>query len=330
MRLDFAGTPEFARLALDALIAAGHDVALVLTQPDRPSGRGLKLTPSPVKQAAEAAGIPVSQPRSLRLDGKYPQDAAAARQALLDAAPEIMVVAAYGLILPDWALALPEYGCLNIHASLLPRWRGAAPIQRAIQAGDAETGITIMMMDQGLDTGAMLLTRRVPISASHTAAALHDELAEAGAAAIVEALQALQDGTLMAQPQPEDGVTYAEKLDKAEAPLDFTQPAEALARRHALRPQSVPGLVWFLATIYRELVERAEISPKLITLCVYGQVVPTLDWINVAREGYELLYVEVPHKPFDDVFHPAIVELAPTIAWNGCPRCVEYANLGPW
>lgn len=240
MRLVFAGTPEFARLALDALIAAGHDVALVLTQPDRPSGRGLKLTPSPVKQAAEAAGIPVSQPRSLRLDGKYPQDAAAARQALLDAAPEIMVVAAYGLILPDWALALPEYGCLNIHASLLPRWRGAAPIQRAIQAGDAETGITIMMMDQGLDTGAMLLTRRVPISPSHTAAALHDELAQAGAAAIVEALQALQDGTLMAQPQPEDGVTYADKLDKAEAPLDLAQPAEALARRiRAFNP--VPG-----------------------------------------------------------------------------------------
>jgi methionyl-tRNA formyltransferase len=240
MRLVFAGTPEFARLALDALIAAGHDVPLVLTQPDRPAGRGLKLTPSPVKQAAVAAGIPVCQPRSLRLDGKYPEDAAAARQALLDAAPEIMVVAAYGLILPDWALDLPEYGCLNIHASLLPRWRGAAPIQRAIEAGDAETGITIMMMDQGLDTGAMLLTRHVPISASHTAAALHDELAQAGAAAIVEALQALQDGTLVAQPQPEEGVIYAEKLDKAEAPLDFTQPAETLARRiRAFNP--VPG-----------------------------------------------------------------------------------------
>jgi len=240
MRLVFAGTPEFARLALDALIAAEHDVRLVLTQPDRPSGRGLKLTPSPVKQAAQAAGIPVCQPRSLRLDGKYPDDAAAARKAMVEAAPEIMVVAAYGLILPEWALALPEYGCFNIHASLLPRWRGAAPIQRAIQAGDAETGITIMMMDQGLDTGAMLLTRRVPISPAHTAAALHDELAQAGAEAIVEALQALQDCTLVAQPQPEDGVTYAEKLDKAEAPLDLAQPAEVLARRiRAFNP--VPG-----------------------------------------------------------------------------------------
>ncbi|KDB95457.1 putative methionyl-tRNA formyltransferase [Bordetella bronchiseptica D993] len=195
MRLVFAGTPEFARIALDALLAAGHDVPLVLTQPDRPAGRGLKLTPSPVKQAALAAGIEVAQPRSLRLDGRYPDEAAAARAQLERVAPDVMVVAAYGLILPQWTLDLPRLGCLNIHASLLPRWRGAAPIQRAIEAGDAETGVTIMQMDAGLDTGDMLLERAVPIGAQQTAAQLHDELARAGGQAIVarvsDAVQAL-------------------------------------------------------------------------------------------------------------------------------------------
>jgi len=240
MRLVFAGTPEFARVALDALLAAGHDIPLVLTQPDRPAGRGLKLTPSPVKQAALAAGIAVAQPRSLRLDGRYPDDAAQARAQLQQAAPEAMVVAAYGLILPAWTLALPPRGCLNIHASLLPRWRGAAPIQRAIEAGDAQTGVTIMQMDEGLDTGDMLLEHRVAIGADDTAAQLHDALAAAGGAAIVEALQALQAGCLAAQPQPAEGVTYAAKLDKAEAALDFTQPAAVLARRvRAFNP--VPG-----------------------------------------------------------------------------------------
>ena len=240
MRLVFAGTPEFARAALDALLAAGHDVPLVLTQPDRPAGRGLKLTPSPVKQAALAAGIEVAQPRSLRLDGRYPDEAAAARARLAQAAPEVMVVAAYGLILPAWTLALPRLGCLNIHASLLPRWRGAAPIQRAIEAGDARTGVTIMQMDEGLDTGDMLLEREVPIGPRQTAAELHDELARVGAQAIVEALQELDAGRLAPRPQPEEGVTYAAKLDKAEAALDCAQPAEVLARRiRAFNP--VPG-----------------------------------------------------------------------------------------
>ncbi|WP_262334756.1 methionyl-tRNA formyltransferase, partial [Bordetella pertussis] len=196
MRLVFAGTPEFARIALDALLAAGHDVPLVLTQPDRPAGRGLKLTPSPVKQAALAAGIEVAQPRSLRLDGRYPDEAAAARAQLERVAPDVMVVAAYGLILPQWTLDLPRLGCLNIHASLLPRWRGAAPIQRAIEAGDAETGVTIMQMDAGLDTGDMLLERAVPIGAQQTAAQLHDELARVGGQAIVDALAALAQGGL--------------------------------------------------------------------------------------------------------------------------------------
>jgi methionyl-tRNA formyltransferase len=239
MRLVFAGTPEFARLALDALLANGHEVGLVLTQPDRPSGRGMKLVPGPVKQAAEAASIPVLQPRSLRLDGKYSEEAQAARLALEQYAPDAMVVAAYGLILPQWVLDLPRHGCLNIHASLLPRWRGAAPIQRAIEAGDARSGVTIMQMDAGLDTGAMLLRKEIPITPQHNAARLHDELAALGAQAIVEVLDRLPAG-IEPQAQPADGVTYAAKLDKAEAPLDFSRPAQELERRvRAFDP--VPG-----------------------------------------------------------------------------------------
>ena len=240
MRIVFAGTPEFARIAFDALRAAGHDIPLVMTQPDRPAGRGLKLTPSPVKQAAVEAGIPVAQPRSLRLDGRYPDEAAEARALLESVVPDVMVVAAYGLILPQWVLDLPRLGCLNIHASLLPRWRGAAPIQRAIEAGDARTGVTIMQMDQGLDTGDMLLERVVPITGETNAAQLHDALAQAGGEAIVAALTELEKGALTPRKQPEDGVTYAAKLDKAEAALDCSQPAELLARRvRAFNP--VPG-----------------------------------------------------------------------------------------
>ncbi|ANY17875.1 methionyl-tRNA formyltransferase [Bordetella pseudohinzii] len=238
MRLVFAGTPDFARLALQALLAAGHEIPLVLTQPDRPAGRGLKLTPSPVKAAALAAGIEVAQPRSLRLDGRYPDEAQAARARLAEVAPDVMVVAAYGLILPRWTLELPARGCLNIHASLLPRWRGAAPIQRAIEAGDTRTGVTIMQMDDGLDTGDMLLERVVPIGPDTTAAELHDALALAGAEAIVAALADL--GSLAPRKQPETGVTYAAKLEKAEAALDLGQSAELLARRiRAFNP--VPG-----------------------------------------------------------------------------------------
>lgn len=240
MRLVFAGTPEFARIAFDALRAAGHEIVLVLTQPDRPAGRGMKLMASPVKQAAQAAGIEVLQPRSLRLDGKYPDEAEAARAALAAAQPDAMIVAAYGLILPAWTLALPRLGCLNIHASLLPRWRGAAPIQRAIESGDAETGITIMQMDEGLDTGDMLLVQATPISGEDNAAQLHDRLALLGGAAIVEALAGLDTQALAPVPQPAEGVCYAAKLDKAEAPLDFSQPADVLARRvRAFDP--VPG-----------------------------------------------------------------------------------------
>ncbi len=231
MRLVFAGTPDFARVALDALVAAGHEVPLVLTQPDRPAGRGMKLQPSAVKQAALAHGCPVAQPRSLRLDGKFADDAAQARNQLLAAQPDAMVVAAYGLILPPWVLELPRRGCLNIHASLLPRWRGAAPIHRAIEAGDAETGITIMQMDAGLDTGPMLLTERVAIPHRATTGQLHDLLAGVGGRLIVDALHRLSGTGLRAQAQPAEGITYAHKIDKAEADIDWHAHAVQIERR---------------------------------------------------------------------------------------------------
>jgi len=233
VRVVFAGTPEFARTALEAIAAAPggeFEVVLVLTQPDRPAGRGMKLQASPVKQCALAHGWPVAQPRSLRLDGKYPEDAAAARDALLAARADVMVVAAYGLILPQWVLDTPALGCLNIHASLLPRWRGAAPIHRAIEAGDARTGVTIMQMDAGLDTGDMLLEERLDIGDNSTAR-LHDRLAEMGGRLIVDALRAARDGTLQPVKQPAEGVTYAHKIEKHEAKIDWTQPADVLARR---------------------------------------------------------------------------------------------------
>ncbi|TAM50686.1 MAG: methionyl-tRNA formyltransferase [Burkholderiaceae bacterium] len=231
MRLIFAGTPEFSRAALQRLHGAGHQIALVLTQPDRPAGRGLKLHASPVKQFALAHQIAVAQPRSLRLDGKYPDAAAAAHTAMAAAQADAMVVAAYGLILPQWVLDLPRWGCLNIHASLLPRWRGAAPIQRAIEAGDLDTGVTIMQMDAGLDTGDMLLVRSLPITPLDTTGSLHDKLASLGADMIVEALELAHHGRLTPVPQPVAGVTYAHKIDKHEAAIDWTQPAPLIARR---------------------------------------------------------------------------------------------------
>jgi len=231
MRVIFAGTPEFARVALARLLAAGFTVPLVLTQPDRPAGRGMKLQASPVKQCALDHGIAVAQPRSLRLDGKYPEDAAAARDALLAAQADVMVVAAYGLILPQWVLDMPAKGCLNIHASLLPRWRGAAPIHRAIEAGDAETGVTIMQMDAGLDTGDMLLVEKTPITPTDTTAVLHDRLADLGGRMIVEALELAACGGLQPVPQPAEGVTYAHKIEKAESEIDWSLPAHVIGQR---------------------------------------------------------------------------------------------------
>ena len=235
MRVIFAGTPEFARVALAQLHAAGFTIPLVLTQPDRPAGRGMKLQPSAVKQFALEQSLPVAQPRSLRLDGKFPADAQEARDAIAAAQADVMVVAAYGLILPLWTLTAPRLGCLNIHASLLPRWRGAAPIHRAIEAGDLETGVTIMQMDEGLDTGDMLLTERLPIRHAgpdaDTTATLHDRLATLGGRMVVEALELAVCGGLQATPQPAEGITYAHKIEKAESLIDWRLSATALDQR---------------------------------------------------------------------------------------------------
>jgi len=231
MKIIYAGTPEFAAIALEALYAAGHEITLVLTQPDRPAGRGMQLHASPVKQCAIAHGTPVAQPISLRLDGKYPDVAREAHELLRNTPHDIMIVAAYGLILPRSVLDIPRLGCLNIHGSLLPRWRGAAPIHRAIEAGDSETGITIMQMEEGLDTGPMLLMEALPITDTDTTGSLHDKLAALGAKMIVDAVQKLEQGELPATPQPDEGANYAAKISKEEAVLDFTQSAEVLARK---------------------------------------------------------------------------------------------------
>jgi methionyl-tRNA formyltransferase len=232
LRVIFAGTPEFAAAALAAIHEAGFPVPLVLTQPDRPAGRGMKLQASPVKRYAQEHGIAVAQPTSLRRAGKYPQEAAEAIELLRATPHDVMVVAAYGLILPQEVLDIPTDGCINIHASILPRWRGAAPIHRAIEAGDAETGITLMQMDAGLDTGPMISEVRTPITPTDTTATLHDRLANLGAQLVVDWLTQLErTGQLPLTPQPTDGVTYAEKIGKQEAALDFRRPAVALARQ---------------------------------------------------------------------------------------------------
>ena len=233
MKVIFAGTPDFAAQALRAIAAAGFEIPLVLTQPDRPKGRGMQLQASPVKQAALELGLAIAQPASLRHEEA---------QALLRAQnADVMVVAAYGLILPQAVLDTPAHGCLNIHASLLPRWRGAAPIQRAIEAGDAETGVCIMEMDAGLDTGAVVSTHRYAIKNTDTATDVHDALADLGAQAIVADLQQLQQtGRLNASPQPQTGITYAQKLSKEEAKIDWNQPALIIERKiRAFNP--VPG-----------------------------------------------------------------------------------------
>jgi len=248
VRLVFAGTPAFSVAALDALDAAGHEIAAVFTQPDRPAGRGQKPTASPVAERATALGIALHKPVSFK---QQPE----AIEALRDLAPQVMVVVAYGLILPQRVLDIPARGCLNIHASLLPRWRGAAPIQRAMLAGDTETGTTIMQMDAGLDTGAMLLRESLAIG-EQTAGELHDALAAQGARLIVDALAQLEAGTLVAKPQPAEGATYAAKLTKEESRIDWLLPATEVARR--IRAYNPVPIAWSECVGERIKFHRAE------------------------------------------------------------------------
>ena len=237
LRIVYAGTPDFSVPALEALHAAGHEIVAVYTQPDRPAGRGQAVGAGPVKRCAQALGLPVEQPATLR----SPEAVARLREHTAD----LMVVAAYGLILPPAVLELPRLGCWNIHASLLPRWRGAAPIHRALLAGDTETGITIMQMDAGLDTGPMLLKRPTAIGEREDGGTLHDRLAALGAAAIVAAIAEFQAGRLTPAPQPADGVTYASKIRREEARIDWTAPARAIDRQvRAFNPWPVAETRW--------------------------------------------------------------------------------------
>lgn len=271
MRIVFAGTPEFAVSSLRAA-ARHHEVVAVYTQPDRPSGRGRGLAPSPVKLEAVARGIPVYQPESLKDE--------AAQQQLRDLTPDLMVVVAYGLILPKAVLAIPTYGCWNVHASLLPRWRGAAPIQRAIQAGDETTGVCLMQMEAGLDTGPVLLHQALPIAATDTGGQLHDKLAELGAQVLSDGLGLLRAGIKpIARPQPEQGVTYAHKLDKAEAKLDWAQDAAVLARTvRAFNPWPVAE-----ATLAGE---RVRIHGAVAQAMEHGQAPGTV--LAAGREGIDI------------------------------------------
>ncbi|KXU98556.1 methionyl-tRNA formyltransferase [Stenotrophomonas sp. DDT-1] len=271
MRIVFAGTPEFAVSSLRAA-ARHHEVVAVYTQPDRPAGRGRGLAPSPVKLEAVARGIPVYQPESLKDE--------AAQQQLRDLQPDLMVVVAYGLILPKAVLAIPTHGCWNVHASLLPRWRGAAPIQRAIQAGDAKTGVCLMQMEAGLDTGPVLLHQELPIAATDTGGQLHDKMAELGAQVLSDGLGLLRAGIKpIARPQPEQGVTYAHKLDKAEARLDWAQGADVLARTvRAFNPWPIAE-----ATLAGE---RVRIHGAVALDAAHGQAPGTV--LAASRDGIDI------------------------------------------
>jgi len=283
LRLAFMGTPDFAVPVLQALVAGGHEVACVYCQPPRPAGRGQKLRPSPVQQKAEELGIPVRYPETLK--GKQEQQEF--QQLDLDAA----VVVAYGLILPQAILSAPKLGCINVHASLLPRWRGAAPIQRAILAGDRETGVTLMAMDAGLDTGDMLAVRKLPITDETTASSLHDELSALGAEMICPLLADLAEGRATAVPQPQEGVTYAAKLAKDEGRLDWMQPAQQLARQvRAFAPW--PG-AWFKLNGDHIKVLAAE---PVECMCTPGFVRDNSLTIGCGRDALRITRLQRPGK----------------------------------
>lgn len=289
MRIIFAGTPVFATHALDALMEAGHEIVLVLTQPDRPAGRGMKLTASPVRLLAQERGLTVLQPESLRQPDIHTR--------LIDAGADVMVVVAYGLILPAPVLAIPRSGCFNIHASLLPRWRGAAPIQRSILAGDEETGITIMQMDAGLDTGAMLLQSSLPVLREDTTQTLHDRLAGIGGKLVVEALARLQQGRLEPVPQGPD-VSYAPKITRAEAEIDWRQSAVSIHR--AIRafnpyPGAFSQLNGVVLKIWQASVPDKETTG--ITAGQPGEIVAVGHSAVAVACGEGVLLLEVLQKP---------------------------------
>ena len=291
MRVAFAGTPEFALPALAAL-HADHQIVGVLTQPDRPSGRGRRLTASPVKQAALALGLPIAQPATLKDE--------AARVQLESWHPEMLIVVAYGLLVPPQVLSLPPRGCLNIHASILPRWRGAAPIERAILAGDRSTGVTIMQLDAGLDTGPILRQRQVEILGHHTAGVLRAELAAIGADALLETLSDLAREALTARPQPEEGVTYAPRIEKAEARIDWTQDAIRIERQvRAFNPEPVAEtrldgeqLRIFSAGALEPIASETAAKSQDI-----GTIVDVLDGKMIVQCGQGLLAVTEVQRP---------------------------------
>lgn len=297
LRVAFAGTPEFALPALEAL-RAHHEVVGVLTQPDRPSGRGRKLAPSAVKLAALAAQLPLAQPATLRSES--------AVAALAAWRPQVLVVVAYGLLLPGEVLKLPPYGCVNIHASLLPRWRGAAPIERAILTGDAETGVSIMQMDAGLDTGPLLLQRRLGIRSDDTGGSLRAELAALGASALLEALRGLEAGTLHPVQQPEEGVTYAAKIQKAEARIDWSRRASDIEHQvRAFNPSPIAEttLDGEQLRIYRaQLVSEQAVSVEIgqqtdVKFADPGTIVELRGEVMVVRCGQGYLGVTQVQRP---------------------------------
>lgn len=298
MKVIFAGTPDFAAVALEAIIGAGFEVPLVFTQPDRPAGRGMQLQASAVKQVALKHGIQVAQPVSLRLDGKYPEVAAEAHALLKATEHDLMVVAAYGLILPLSVLSIPRLGCLNIHGSLLPRWRGAAPIHRAIEAGDTETGITIMQMEEGLDTGPMLAKQAVPILPQDTTASLHDKLAELGGSMIVSALRDLEAGRLTPEKQDDQLANYAAKISKEEAALDFSQSAVDLDRKiRAFNP--FPAAQAKLDEVTLKLWKAEIVTGKSIAGAENGQVISAdaAGVVIACEQGKSLLRITELQKP---------------------------------
>ncbi|MGL4668787.1 MAG: methionyl-tRNA formyltransferase [Saezia sp.] len=297
MKIVYAGTPEFAQMGLQSILDAGHEVCLVLTQPDRPAGRGMKLHPSPVKELALQHGIQVLQPAGLKLDGRYGDEAQEAQKILEALQIDVMVVAAYGLILPQWVLEMPRLGCLNIHASLLPRWRGAAPIHRAIEAGDSQTGVCIMQMDAGLDTGDVLATRSIPIGAKETTGSLHDKLAVLGGEMIVDVLSQLSTGNLVPQVQSECGVCYAHKIDKTESLVDWSCSAIDIERRiRAFDP--FPGAVSNLGDVRLKLWGAEVLSAdQAYKEAVPGQVVGVEPDSLVVKAGDGYLRLNEVQRP---------------------------------